>query len=163
MGNLRQKGFTLIELLVVIVVIGVSASVIVLRLFPDDRNLLRKEADRLILLFQFAQNEAARRGGPIGISFGSDRYVFWLQQNVDNWQMYEEEPIFKSGKLADGTRFTSMLIGQAGNSDGTAKLTFAPNGECLPFAATLALNESFLRIRGDVLCRFSIEEIHQGA
>lgn len=158
MGNLKRRGFTLIELLVVIVIVGVSASVIVLRLFPDDRNLLRKEADRLILLFQFAQNEAARRGEPIGISFGRDRYAFWSQQNVGDWRIYEEEPLFKAGRLADGTRFTSMLIGQAGNSDTAAKLTFAPNGECLPFAATLALNESLLRIRGDALCRFSVEE-----
>ncbi len=157
MGNLRRRGFTLIELLVVIVVIGVSASIIVLRLFPDERNLLRKEADRLILLFQFAQNEAARRGEPIGVSFDRDRYAFWLQQNLGEWQRYEEEPLLKAGKLADGARFASMLIGQAGNPGAAAKLVFAPNGGCLPFAATLALNGSFLRLRGDVLCRFSAE------
>jgi general secretion pathway protein H len=162
MGNLRDKGFTLIELLVVMVVIGVSVSVIVLRMFPDERELLRKEADRMILLFQFAQHEAARRGEPVGISFDGDRYAFWLQQNAGNWQMYEEEPIFKAGSLANGARFTSILIGQAGNSGSAAKLAFAPNGECPPFVAALALNESFLRIRGDVLCRFSVEEAPGG-
>lgn len=163
MGNLRHKGFTLIELLVVIVVIGVSASVIVLRLFPDERNLLRKEADRLIILFQYAQNEAVRRGEPIGISFGGERYAFWLQQGVGSWQIYEEGPLLKSGRLADGARFTSMLIGQAGNADASTRLIFSPSGECPPFAANLALNESFLRISGDVLCRFSVDEASGGA
>ena len=51
----RLRGFTLIEILVVLVIIGVVATLAVVRLGPRDDELLKQEAERLALLLEDAR------------------------------------------------------------------------------------------------------------
>ncbi|GAA4343201.1 type II secretion system minor pseudopilin GspH [Pigmentiphaga soli] len=72
----RARGFTLIELMVVVVIIGIAATMVTLRAFPDRRRGLREDADRLARLFAVAQGEVRADGRRIVWQADADGYRF---------------------------------------------------------------------------------------
>lgn len=76
-----QQGFTLVELLVVLVVIGITLGMTMVQLMPDDRAVLRQEAERLALLLENATLEAQASGQTMGWSGEASHYRFWKKTN----------------------------------------------------------------------------------
>ena len=72
-----QQGFTLVELLVVLVVIGITLGMTMVQLMPDNRAVLRQEAERLALLLENATLEAQASGQTLGWSGEASHYRFW--------------------------------------------------------------------------------------
>ena len=54
----RPPGFTLIELLVVLLIMGLLAGMVSAIVRPDDRGLVRLEAERLALLLDLAATQS---------------------------------------------------------------------------------------------------------
>src|SRR5512134_2732761 len=61
-GSSNGRGFTLIELLVVLLIMGIMAGMIGAIVRPDDRALLRVEAERLAQLLELAATESRLTG-----------------------------------------------------------------------------------------------------
>ena len=73
---MKQRGFTLIEILVVTFILAVMIGLVALRLTRDDRDLVRDEAERLVLLLQAAREEAILRGSLLALEMGPADYRF---------------------------------------------------------------------------------------
>lgn len=70
------RGFTLIEILVVVLILSAVLGMVTLRLTRDDRDLVRDEADRLVLLLQAAREEAILQGGLFAFEMTKEGYRF---------------------------------------------------------------------------------------
>lgn len=75
-----QAGFSLIELMVVLIIIAIAASMITVGAFPDRRQGLHQEAQRLVELFKLAQVEARADGRRIEWQSNTEGYRFMRLQ-----------------------------------------------------------------------------------
>jgi len=66
----------LIEILVVVLILSAVLGMVTLRLARDDRDLVRDEADRLVLLLQAAREEAILQGGLFAFDMTKEGYRF---------------------------------------------------------------------------------------
>lgn len=116
-----SHGFTLIELLVVMVIMGIALGAVVLQLLPDERAILREEAQRLALLLENAGLEARASGhslawtvdknnSDLNNSSRSDTYRFWQKNEYSDWIKIEHDPIFRARALADGVQVAKVSI-----------------------------------------------------
>lgn len=122
----KQNGFTLIELLVVMVVMGIALGAVVLQLLPDERAILREEAQRLALLLENAGLEARASGRSLAWtvdknnsdpnspgehnSSRGDTYRFWQKNEYSDWIKIEHDPVFRARALADGVQVARVSI-----------------------------------------------------
>ena len=105
-----QYGFTLIELLVVLVVIGISLGVVMLQLMPDNRAVLRKEAQRLALLLENAELEAQSSGRSLAWTGEASHYRFWKKNDYNDWTSIEDDTAFRPRNLPDGIRIGPTYV-----------------------------------------------------
>lgn len=105
-----QSGFTLIELLVALVVMGIALGMAVVQLMPDDRSVLRDEAQRLALLLENAGMEARASGQPLAWSAEKNGYSFWKKNNYGKWVRLEDDAIFRPRTLPDGLGITEVSV-----------------------------------------------------
>ena len=105
-----QHGFTLIELLVVLVVMGVSLGMVTVQLMPDDRAVLREEAQRLALLLENAGMEARASGQPLAWSAEKNAYRFWKKNTYGEWVRLEGDAMFRPHTLPDGLGITEVSV-----------------------------------------------------
>jgi general secretion pathway protein H len=111
-----SHGFTLIELLVVMVIMGIALGAVVLQLLPDERAILREEAQRLALLLENAGLEARASGRSLAWTFDQnnanerDTYRFWHKNEYSDWVKIGHDPVFRARALADGVRITQVSI-----------------------------------------------------
>lgn len=75
-ARFHSPGFTLIEILVVVLILSAVLGMVTLRLTRDDRDLVRDEADRLVLLLQAAREEAILQGGLFAFEMTKEGYRF---------------------------------------------------------------------------------------
>ena len=102
-----RRGFTLIELLVVLLVMGLIAGLVGALARPDDRVLLRVEAERLAQLLDLAAVESRLTGKPIAWTAEGAQYRFWRWREDAGW--YEAG----NGLLSDSLRARSLPSGMA--------------------------------------------------
>lgn len=102
MAQFRQSGFTLIELLVVLVITGIVLGAVALQLMPDDRAVLREEAQRLALLLENAGLEARASGHPLAWSYDRSGYRFWKKNDYGDWVPLDDDTMFRPRTLPEG-------------------------------------------------------------
>ena len=78
------RGFTLIELMVVLLIIGLFAGLVSTITRPDDRALLRVEAERLAQLLDLAATKSRLTGISIAWTADGPGYRF-LQYNEETY------------------------------------------------------------------------------
>ncbi len=156
MGVVSQRGFTLIEILVVLVIVGVMAGLVGVRMLPDDDRTLHGEAQRLALLLEQARDQAVASGEPIAFSAEQRGYRFWSLDAENRWVPRAGDELLRDRPLAGDVRLAALRVNQASLAAGE-RLLFLPSGGNAPFTADLALNAAHARIRGDSLGRVRIE------
>ena len=106
------SGFTLIELLVVLLVMGLFAGLVGTLARPDERTLLRFEADRLAQLLHLAAEEARLTGKTMAWSADAARYGFWRWSEAAGWSEVQEDPLrarsLRAGLSISGLRIEAM-------------------------------------------------------
>jgi general secretion pathway protein H len=151
-----QRGFTLIEILVVLVIIGIMAGLVGVRMMPDDDRVVRNEARRLALLLEQTRDQAVVSGEPIAFSVEQHRYHFWALDAEKQWVARNGDELLQDRPLAGDVQLAALLVNQASLAAGE-RLLFLPTGSNAPFTADLVLNAAHARIRGDSLGRVRVE------
>lgn len=150
-------GFTLIEILVVLLIIGVMLASIVVKAFPDERQVLRQEADRLGLLLEQARDQAFISGRSIAWSAQNAGYTFWRLNAQRQWEPIVADQTLGARKLPPPMVVSNLFINQVKVPPGE-RLIFSPSGLNPSFVATLALQEQRLRLASDSLGRIQIQD-----
>jgi general secretion pathway protein H len=92
-GASSRRGFTLIELLVVLLIMGLLAGLVGTLVRPDERAVLRVEADRLAQLLELASDESRLTGKPLAWTADETRYRFWRWRGDAGWMEAREESL----------------------------------------------------------------------
>lgn len=125
-GISSRRGFTLIELLVVLLIMGLTAGLIGAVVRPDDRALLRLEAERLAQLLELAAVESRLTGKRIAWAADGARYGFWRWREEVGWVEASDDTL-RARRLPAGMAITQLRI-EAAPAAGAARLEFSPAG-----------------------------------
>jgi general secretion pathway protein H len=140
--NRHRRGFTLIEVLVVLLIMGLLAGLVGTLVRPDDRGLLRLEAERLAQLLDLAAAESRFTGNAIAWTADGPGYRFWRMNADAGWTAQWSE-ILDSDLLRARTLPQGMLVAglQLGNepAHGPMRLAFTPQGPARPFDIEMSL------------------------
>ena len=122
----REWGFTLIEMLVALVIMGLFAGLISSVIRPDERALLRVEAERLAQLLDLAGTEARISGKPIAWTADGASYRFWRREST-GWSEIGDNALLHKRTLPQSMTIASVLIEAARTGD-LMRLEFSPQG-----------------------------------
>ncbi len=147
----------MIEILVVVIIIGVMASSIAIKAFPDDRSRLRQEAERLGLLLAQARDEAFLSGHSITWSIQNQTYSFWKLNNERQWVPLTNNLALRSRTLPTTISLIDLTI-NATKVPLSQSVIFSPSGLNIPFSATLATQEYRVLLSGDSAGRIQIKD-----
>lgn len=104
-----EAGFTLIEMLVALVVMGLFAGLISGIIRPDERALLRVEAERLAQLLDLAGTEARTSGKPVAWTADGSGYRFWRYREGAGWSEISDNTLFRRRELPPSMAITNIL------------------------------------------------------
>ena len=125
-GPCSRRGFTLLELLVVLLIMGLFAGLVAAISHPDERALLRVEAERLAQLLDLAAVEARLSGSPIAWTAEASRYRFWRWRDDAGWSEARDDSLRARG-LPPGMAISELRI-EAARPPGGMRLEFEPHG-----------------------------------
>jgi general secretion pathway protein H len=125
-GICSRRGFTLIELLVVMLIMGLVAGLIGALVRPDDRAVLRVEAERLSELLDLAATEARLTGKSVAWTAEAHAYRFWQLRADTGWTEIRDDALRARG-LPPGMTISGLRIEAMRASNGT-RLEFSPQG-----------------------------------
>ena len=138
----RDRGFTLIELLVVMMIMGLIVGLAAAIVRPDDRGLLRVEAERLAQLLDLAATESRLTGTPIAWTADGPGYVFWRTTAEGDWVEVRDSDLLRARALPQGMVISGLLVENA-PARGPMRLQFAPYyGAALSFTIALSLGDA---------------------
>lgn len=125
-GTCRHRGFTLIELLVVLLVMGLIAGLVGALVRPDDRAVLRVEAERLSELLDLAATEARLTGKSIAWTAEAHAYRFWQLREDAGWSEIRDDSL-RARSLPPGMAISGLQI-EAMRPPAGMRLEFSPQG-----------------------------------
>ena len=156
----KNTGFTLIEVLVVTIILGIALSLAVANLIPDEREKVRIESERVLVLLEQIRDESAMSGKAIAVEVKDNAMQFFErdQKSVETkWLPLET----LNGNAIAAREFASGTIGElymgslssnaARTNEADAVATFQPAGVAAPFdvriqSAASALNTQTIRV-----------------
>ena len=127
-GQRGESGFTLVEMLVVLVVMGLFAGLISSVIRPDERALLRVEAERLAQLLDLAGTEARASGKSVAWTADGAGYRFWRYREGAGWAEIGDNPLFRRRELPQSMTITGVMVEAATNLHDPVRLEFAAHG-----------------------------------
>ena len=141
------RGFTLVEMLVVLMIMGLFVGLVSTITLPDDRAVLRLEAERLSQLLDFAATEAQLTGKSIAWTADGPGYRFWRSAEDSGWvEIRDSEPlrarILPQAMSVSGFRVENM------RPQGAMRLEFTPQGSSLAFTVALSLGAEHYTVAG---------------
>lgn len=125
-GACSRRGFTLIELLVVLLIMGLCAGLVGALVRPDDRAVLRVEAERLAELLDLAATEARLTGMSVAWVADAGGYRFWQLREDTGWTEPREDSL-RARSLPPGVAISGLRI-EATQAPEGMRLEFGPHG-----------------------------------
>ncbi len=136
-GTSDPRGFTLIELLVVLLIMGLLVGLVGAIVRPDDRGLVRLEAERLAQLLDLAAAESRLTGSSIAWTADGAGYRFWRMTEDAGWSEVRDQDLLRARMLPQGMAISGLQVENM--PAGNRRLVFAPYAPPLPFAVELSL------------------------
>ena len=133
------RGFTLLEVLVVLLIMGLMVGLVSAVVRPDDRGLLRVEAERLAQLLDLAAAESRLMGHPIAWTADGPGYRFWQMTGDGHWSEVRDRDLLRARTLPQGMLISGLQI-ENKSAQGAMRLEFAPYyGPTLAFTIEISL------------------------
>lgn len=143
----RRRGFTLIEMLVVLMIIGLFFGLVSVITRPDERAVLRLEADRLSQLLDFAATEARLTGRSIAWTAEDSGYRFWRADEDANWIEIRESDMLRPRTLPQGISISGLRVENM-RPQGAMRLEFTPQGSSLAFTIGISSEAEYYSVVG---------------
>lgn len=143
----RRRGFTLIEMLVVLMIIGLFFGLVSAITRPDERAMLRLEAERLSQLLDFAAAEARLTGRSIAWTADESGYRFWRADEDASWLEIRDSELLRARTLPQGVLVSGFRVENM-RPQGTIRLEFAPQGSLLAFTIGMSLGDEQYSVVG---------------
>lgn len=141
----QNRGFTLIEMLVVLLIMGLFVGLVSAVARPDDRGLLRVEAERLVQLLNLAAEESRLSGKSIAWTSDGSGYLFWWLRENAGWSEFRDNDLLRARNLPQGMQISALRVENMRPQD-TIRLEFAPYGATLAFTVEMTLGAERLTI-----------------
>jgi len=154
-GPCNHRGFTLIELLVVLLIMGLIAGLVGALVRPDDRTVLRVEAERLSELLDLAATEARLAGVSVAWVADSAGYRFWRLSADNGWTEVRDDAL-RARSLPPGVAISDLRIEAMQPADGM-RLEFGPHGS-LAYDLQMSLGEARYAVAASPLGEVRIHE-----
>jgi general secretion pathway protein H len=142
----RPCGFTLIELLVVLLIMGLFAGLVSTITRPDDRALLRVEAERLAQLLDLAATKSRLTGKSIAWTADGPGYRFWQFSEDTSWSEILDDDSLRPRTLPQGMVIAGMRVENM-RTPGPMRLEFNPYG-ATSFDVEMALGAARCMVAG---------------
>jgi type II secretion system protein H len=158
--SFHQAGFTLIEVLVVTIILGIALSLAVANLMPDEREKVRIESERVLVLLEQVRDESAMSGKAIAVEV-KDNVMQFFERDQKSVETKWLPLAALNGNTVAAREFASGTIGELYMGSLSANLvisndtesiaTFQPAGVAAPFdvkiqSAASALNTQTIRV-----------------
>jgi len=140
----RSRGFTLIEMLVVLLIMGLFVGLVSSIAKPDDRALLRVEAERLAQLLDLAATKARLTGKSIAWTADGSGYLFWQFGDDAYWAEIRDDDSLRARTLPQGMTLSGLRIENMRPPE-HMRLEFTPYGTTLAFSVEMVLAASVAR------------------
>jgi len=134
----KKRGFTLIEMLVVLLIMGLFVGLVSTITQPDDRALLRVEAERLAQLLDLASMQSRLTGKSIAWTADGPGYRFWRFSEDTNWSEIVDDDTLRARTLPQGMVIAAMSVENLRPS-ANMRLEFNPYGTVSAFRIDMAL------------------------
>ena len=153
------RGFTLVEVLVVLLIMGLLAGLVGTLARPDDRALLRLEAERLAQLLDLAAAESRFTGNAMAWTADGPGYRFWRMSADAAWSAQWSEvldaDLLRARALPPGMLVSGLQVGNV-TAHGPMRLAFTPYGPALPFRIEMSLGAARYAIAGSPIGELSV-------
>lgn len=143
----QSRGFTLIEMLVVLMIMGLFIGLVSVITMPDNRAVLKLEADRLAQFLDFATTEARLTGKSIAWTADESGYRFWRSDDVGTWSEIRDSDVLRALTLPQGVAISDFRVENM-RPQGPMRLEFAPQGSPLAFTIVMSLGVEHYAVTG---------------
>ena len=143
----NHRGFTLVEMLVVLMIMGLFLGLVSTITRPDDRALLRLEAERLMQLLDFAAAEAQLTGKSIAWTADGSGYRFWRLGEDFAWSEIRDSELLRARTLPQEMAVSGFRVENM-RPQGAMRLEFAPQGSSLAFTIGMSLGTERYAVAG---------------
>ena len=141
------RGFTLIELLVVLMIIGLFLGLVSTVARPDERAVLRVEAERLAQLLDLAAEESRLTGKSIGWTGDATGYRFWRIGDDAEWSEIRDSDLLRARTLPQGMTISALRLENM-RPQGRMRLEFSPNGLTPAFTVEIEIGTQRYSVAG---------------
>ena len=142
-----RQGFTFIELLVVLLIMGLFAGLVSTITRPDDRALLRVEAERLAQLLDLAATKSRLTGKSIAWTADGPGYRFWQFSEDTYWSEILDDDSLRARTLPQGMVIAGMSVENMRSLE-RMRLEFNAYGETPVFRVEMSLGEARCTVAG---------------
>ncbi len=142
-----SRGFTLIEMLVVLMIMGLFVELVSTITRPDDRAVLKLEAERLSQLLDFAATEARLSGKSIAWTADESGYRFWRSGDDALWSEIRDSELLRARTLPQGMAVSGFRVENM-RPQGSMRLEFTPQGSPLAFTIVVSLGKERYAVTG---------------
>lgn len=134
----KFTGFTLIEVLIVMLIMGLLIGLVSTILRPDDRALLRIEAERLAQLLDLAATESRLSGQIMAWTADGPGYRFWRKTGENGWSEILDNDLLRARKLPPAMLIAGVSIEHA-PAGGVMRVEFSPYGLSFSYAIEISM------------------------
>jgi general secretion pathway protein H len=147
LSPISARGFTLIELLVVLLIMGLFVGLVSTIVRPDERALLRVEAERLAQLLELAAMQARLTGKSVAWTAEGPGYRFWRFSDDTYWSEILDEDSLRARTLPQGMVIAGVSVENM-RSPEHLRLEFNPYGATSSFSIEMTLGSARCTVAG---------------